>query len=189
MKASQKQGKSGKQHSKQKQTMIATAASTNTTPVWIDGEDGGTVISEITHDAFANGDSLTELLGSWREGTAAMVTPSKPKLDDGSHTEKPQSLGSSTTTKPAGTKKSKSSSKSRQVTMTELAEHNTDDDCWVAIHGVVYDLTEFADEHPAGPESIRELAGQDGTEAFAAVHNKNILEDFDEDRIGVLVSS
>ena len=38
-------------------------------------------------------------------------------------------------------------------------------------------------------ESIRDLAGQDGTEAFAAVHNRNILEDFDEDKVGALVSS
>ena len=44
-------------------------------------------------------------------------------------------------------------------------------------------------EHPAGPLSIHELAGMDGTEAFAAVHNKNILDDFAEDRIGKLVSS
>ena len=77
--------------------------------------------------------------------------------------------------------------KDRKVPMSELASHNTDDDCWVAIHGVVYDLTAFAEEHPAGPESILELAGQDGTDAFKAVHNENILEDFDEDRIGVLV--
>ncbi|CAB9500982.1 ERO1-like protein alpha [Seminavis robusta] len=80
-----------------------------------------------------------------------------------------------------------SDSKKRQVSREELAQHNTPEDCWVAIHGVVYDLTEFAEEHPAGPASIRELAGQDGTEAFAAVHNQNILEDFDEDRIGILV--
>jgi cytochrome b involved in lipid metabolism len=40
-------------------------------------------------------------------------------------------------------------------------------------------LTDFADEHPAGPESITELAGQDGTEEFQAVHGQNILEDFD----------
>lgn len=77
--------------------------------------------------------------------------------------------------------------KDRPVPASELALHNTDDDCWVAIHGVVYDLTAFAEEHPAGPESILELAGRDGTEAFRAVHNENILEDFDDDRIGILV--
>jgi len=74
----------------------------------------------------------------------------------------------------------------KAVSKAELESHNTDGDCWVAIHGVVYDLTEFAEEHPAGPLSIRELAGQDGTEAFAAVHNERLLDDFAEDRIGVL---
>jgi cytochrome b involved in lipid metabolism len=53
----------------------------------------------------------------------------------------------------------------------------------------VYDLTAFAEEHPAGPASIHELAGKDGTEAFAAVHNEQILEDFSDDRIGRLALS
>jgi len=74
----------------------------------------------------------------------------------------------------------------RQVTFSELGEHNTPDDCWVAIHDIVYDLTDFADEHPAGPMSIHVLAGTNGTDAFAAVHNAGILDDFDELRIGVL---
>jgi succinate dehydrogenase/fumarate reductase flavoprotein subunit len=65
------------------------------------------------------------------------------------------------------------------ITMDLLQKHNSEDDCWIAINGKVYDLTEFAEEHPAGPESIIELAGQDGSEAFAAVHSEKILEDFD----------
>lgn len=75
----------------------------------------------------------------------------------------------------------------RNVSTTELQQHNTEDDCWVAIHGIVYDLTEFAGEHPAGPESICSLGGGDGTEAFDAVHNEGLLADFAEDRIGLLV--
>jgi len=71
------------------------------------------------------------------------------------------------------------------ITMAEVQQHNTEGDCWVVIHGMVYDLTEFADEHPAGPESIIDLAGQDGTEEFQAVHGENILEDFDP--VGVFV--
>ena len=58
-------------------------------------------------------------------------------------------------------------------------QHNSEEDCWIAINNKVYDLTDFAEEHPAGPESIIELAGQDGTEAFEAVHSEGILEDFD----------
>ena len=68
--------------------------------------------------------------------------------------------------------------------MVEVEQHNSEEDCWVVINGKVYDLTDFAEEHPAGPESIIELAGQDGTEAFEAVHSESILEDFDP--VGVL---
>jgi cytochrome b involved in lipid metabolism len=80
-----------------------------------------------------------------------------------------------------------SSSQQRTVTPSELAKHNTPDDCWVAIHGIVYDLTSFAEEHPSGPESIHVLAGKDGSEAFVAVHNEGILEEVFEDVIGKLV--
>ena len=71
-----------------------------------------------------------------------------------------------------------------KLTMAEVEQHNSEEDCWVVINGKVYDLTDFAEEHPAGPESIIELAGQDGTEAFEAVHSESILEDFDP--VGVL---
>lgn len=71
-----------------------------------------------------------------------------------------------------------------KLTLEDVAKHNTEEDCWIAIHGKVYDLTDFAEEHPAGPESIIELAGQDGTEAFEAVHSEGILEEFDP--VGVL---
>jgi succinate dehydrogenase/fumarate reductase flavoprotein subunit len=83
----------------------------------------------------------------------------------------------------------KSPSQLRSISTSELIQHNTPEDCWVAIHGIVYDLTSFADEHPAGPASIHELAGKDGTEAFDAVHNANILDEFKDDRIGRLVAS
>ena len=75
----------------------------------------------------------------------------------------------------------------RNISADELKKHNMEDDCWVVLHGLVYDLTDFVEEHPAGPESITELAGQDGTEEFQAVHGENILEDFDP--IGKFVSS
>jgi len=76
-----------------------------------------------------------------------------------------------------------------EITVEELSQHNAKDDIWVAIDGVVYDLTEFAHEHPSGFQSIYDLAGKDGTEAFAAVHNAGMLEDFSEDQKGILVAS
>jgi cytochrome b involved in lipid metabolism len=76
----------------------------------------------------------------------------------------------------------------RDVTMAELQKHDSPEDCWVAIAGIVYDLTAFASEHPAGAQSIHDLAGKDGTEAFQAVHNMGLLKDFEDDRIGHLVA-
>ncbi len=75
----------------------------------------------------------------------------------------------------------------RDITMTELAKHNTKDDCWVAIFGHVYDLTSFAEEHPAGAQSIYDLGGKDGTEAFQSVHNQGMMEDFVEVLLGKLI--
>ena len=74
----------------------------------------------------------------------------------------------------------------RVVSREELAQHASDGDVWVALYGRVYDLTAFADEHPAGPESIVNLAGQDGTAAFEDVHNEQMLSEFEADLVGVL---
>eukprot|EP00535_Pseudo-nitzschia_heimii_P010096 CAMPEP_0197180416 /NCGR_PEP_ID=MMETSP1423-20130617/5042_1 /TAXON_ID=476441 /ORGANISM="Pseudo-nitzschia heimii, Strain UNC1101" /LENGTH=1181 /DNA_ID=CAMNT_0042630493 /DNA_START=218 /DNA_END=3766 /DNA_ORIENTATION=- len=73
------------------------------------------------------------------------------------------------------------------IELNELAKHNMEEDLWVAIHGYVYDFTEFAHEHPAGFKSIFDLAGIDGTEAFDAVHNLGMLDDFEQDKRGIFV--
>lgn len=73
------------------------------------------------------------------------------------------------------------------ISSEELHRHNKPDDCWVAINNVVYDLTAFAIEHPAGSQSIYNLAGKDGTEEFEAVHNQNMLADFEDDKVGMLL--
>ena len=38
----------------------------------------------------------------------------------------------------------------KRVSPAELAQHAGAGDCWMAIHGKVYDLTEFAKRHPGG---------------------------------------
>ena len=36
----------------------------------------------------------------------------------------------------------------REYTAAEVAQHNKDDDCWMTIHGKVYDCTGFLVDHP-----------------------------------------
>ena len=68
--------------------------------------------------------------------------------------------------------------KLREITMEEVRTHATAEDCWVVIHGMVYDLSEFVEEHPAGPEAIFQLAGKDGTAEFAAAHSESTMAVF-----------
>jgi len=73
------------------------------------------------------------------------------------------------------------------ITLQELSKHNQHNDCWVSIHNKIYNLTEFALEHPPGPESIFEVGGIDATDAFETVHNVGLLDDFDDVLVGTLV--
>jgi len=72
----------------------------------------------------------------------------------------------------------------RVVSAVELAAHSSVHDCWVALHGKVYDFTSFLEEHPAGPESILKLGGTDGTEMYETVHNAGMLDDFEAELVG-----
>jgi cytochrome b involved in lipid metabolism len=36
----------------------------------------------------------------------------------------------------------------KTYTVEELLKHTTEEDCWLAIHGKVYNVTDFLDEHP-----------------------------------------
>eukprot|EP01112_Ceratiomyxa_fruticulosa_P016241 TRINITY_DN4874_c0_g2_i1.p1 TRINITY_DN4874_c0_g2~~TRINITY_DN4874_c0_g2_i1.p1 ORF type:complete len:161 (+),score=35.60 TRINITY_DN4874_c0_g2_i1:264-746(+) len=51
------------------------------------------------------------------------------------------------------------------ITPEEVARHNTLDDLWTAIHGDVYNLTGYVDEHPGG-DTLYRAAGKDGTKLF-----------------------
>jgi predicted heme/steroid binding protein len=58
-----------------------------------------------------------------------------------------------------------SMSKKRVFTLAEVAKHNSEDSCWMAIGGKVYDVTTFIAAHPGG-DIIMEGAGIDATELF-----------------------
>ena len=77
------------------------------------------------------------------------------------------------------------SSAAATVTRAELARHASAADCWVALYGEVYDLTDFAEDHPAGAEAVTRFAGTDGTRGFDAVHSPGMLEEFEA--LGTLV--
>ena len=57
----------------------------------------------------------------------------------------------------------------RLVTLAELKSHGEPGNCWLAIEGKVYDVSQWAD-HPGG-RVLYSAAGGDATDAFRAFHN------------------
>lgn len=73
----------------------------------------------------------------------------------------------------------------RLIDRAELAAHNTEASYWIAIDGMVYDVTNF--KHPGGLHRIRLHAGTDATSAFQTVrHSSRAKKYMDNMRIGRL---
>ena len=74
-----------------------------------------------------------------------------------------------------------------RISESELAKHNSESSCWIAIDGVVYDVTKFLKSHPAGKEIILQVAGRNVTDEFYGFHRKEVLEKYGPKlRVGVL---
>ena len=54
----------------------------------------------------------------------------------------------------------------RPITLRELKKHRRVDDCWLAIDGKVYDVTDYIKYHPGG-KKILMGAGKDATKLFS----------------------
>ncbi|KAM4614501.1 cytochrome b5 type B [Discoglossus pictus] len=54
-------------------------------------------------------------------------------------------------------------------TLEEVKKRNSAKEIWLVIHGRVYDITSFVEEHPGGEEVLFEQAGYDATESFEDV--------------------
>ena len=50
-------------------------------------------------------------------------------------------------------------------TSTQVAEHDSEDDCWTIIDNNVYDITSYVPRHPGGDEILR-ACGTDGSTLF-----------------------
>ncbi|XP_076232364.1 cytochrome b5 reductase 4 isoform X2 [Calliopsis andreniformis] len=59
---------------------------------------------------------------------------------------------------------------SRVVTLSELANHNKENDAWIAIRGIVFNVTRYMDFHPGGISELMRGVGKDATKLFENVH-------------------
>ena len=60
----------------------------------------------------------------------------------------------------------------------EVEKHNTENDCWIIIDTIIYDLSEFINFHPGGKNIILSFAGKDATNIFKKIHSINVLKKY-----------
>ncbi|GAB1197259.1 hypothetical protein APSETT444_006552 [Aspergillus pseudonomiae] len=74
-----------------------------------------------------------------------------------------------------------------EYSAAEVASHNRKDDIWIIVHGKVFDITNYLQDHPGGAEVLIDTAGTDATEAFEDVgHSEDSVEIMQEFLIGTL---
>ena len=116
---------------------------------------------------------------------ASALPPLKPN-------QPTQSSPAPATSSPTSSESAASASPAAaEYTLDQVATHNSSGDCWTAIQGKVYDLTDWEDQHPGGAARIQSLCGIDGTSQFLDQHEgdaqpESVLAGY---QIGVLVGS
>jgi len=86
-----------------------------------------------------------------------------------------------------GSKVKTASGFERVIPASEVAQHTKDDDCWMIIHGKVYDVTGFLVDHPGGPEILTNEAGTDATAKFEEVfHSDDARKQLKDFCVGVV---
>ncbi|TFK78350.1 cytochrome b5, partial [Polyporus arcularius HHB13444] len=68
------------------------------------------------------------------------------------------------------------SSSGKLISGKEVAQHNSRESCWIIVHGKVYDVTEFLDDHPGGSKIILKYAGKDATAEYDPIHPPDAIK-------------
>ena len=75
--------------------------------------------------------------------------------------------------------------KKSTYSLSEVAKHASDDDCWVVVHGKVYDVSVYMTKHPGGKNLIFRSAGLDVSKDFEAMfHSVRARKKLDELYVG-----
>ncbi|KAI5868107.1 FMN-dependent dehydrogenase-domain-containing protein [Durotheca rogersii] len=62
------------------------------------------------------------------------------------------------------------------ITADELRKHSSPENCWLVVNGVVWDLGDFAPEHPGGAAVIHKYAGQDASAVYNSIHAPSLIQ-------------
>jgi L-lactate dehydrogenase (cytochrome) len=63
----------------------------------------------------------------------------------------------------------------RFVSVEEIQKHSSAKDCWIVVDDVVWDITDFAPNHPGGADIIHRHAGLDASSSYNTVHSPSLI--------------
>jgi cytochrome b involved in lipid metabolism len=63
----------------------------------------------------------------------------------------------------------------KEFSLEEIAKHNKKEDLWIAVKGIVMDVTNWTDEHPGGPQALFSHMGKDASEEFEMLHDDEVI--------------
>ncbi|XP_074033294.1 cytochrome b5 [Leptinotarsa decemlineata] len=75
-------------------------------------------------------------------------------------------------------------------TLDEISKHDGKQDprVWIILKDIVYDVTDYLDDHPGGADLITEWAGKDGTKEFDNFgHSADAKKELKKYKIGEVV--
>ncbi|KAF2255081.1 hypothetical protein BU26DRAFT_527938 [Trematosphaeria pertusa] len=61
------------------------------------------------------------------------------------------------------------------VPVEEIKAHSSENDCWIVVDDVVWDITDFVPSHPGGTDIIYRHAGHDASLAYSSVHSPSLI--------------
>ncbi|KAG4377570.1 hypothetical protein AAZX31_18G142200 [Glycine max] len=80
--------------------------------------------------------------------------------------------------------------RNKVFTLAEVSQHNNAKDCWLVIHGKVYNVTKFLEDHPGGDEVLLSSTGKDATNDFEDIgHSTSAVAMMDEFYVGDIDTS
>lgn len=76
----------------------------------------------------------------------------------------------------------------RRISAAEVSDHCSDNDAWIVLNGVVWDVSGFASVHPGGEDVIIQHYGRDGSETYNDLHSPGLVDKFlgREKQVGIL---
>lgn len=61
------------------------------------------------------------------------------------------------------------------LSLKDVAAHAKEGDVWIVVHGKVYDVSAWVDDHPGGKAVMMQYAGKVADEGFDGVHQESVL--------------